>query len=142
MRFKKTLTSIVLAGAIGLSGCTKAPKNYVEGEVIERYGTVSGLIESSGALFGNESVKAGDPSYVIRVKTQNGVYTIEVDALDTSGSSGPQTIYSVAAATKIGTKIKFPTKAYGKNWKNQHAGFSSGNVGMLDPDDIEIIGKE
>jgi len=147
MSIKNTLTAIVLASAIGLSGCgrcgRKAPENYIQGEVIERYGNITGLVESSGALFGalfgNESVKVGNPNYVMRVKTEQGVYTIEVDALDTSGSSGPQTIYSVAGATKVGTNIRFPTKCYGRNEKNQQAGFSSSKVGMLDPDDIEIL---
>jgi len=152
MSIKNTLTAIVLASAIGLSGCgrcgglsgcgrcgRKASENYIQGEVIERYGNITGLVESSGALFGNESVKVGNPNYVMRVKTKQGVYTIEVDALDTSGSSGPQTIYSVAGATKVGTNIRFPTKCYGRNEKNQQAGFSSSKVGMLDPDDIEIL---
>ncbi|MBI2631522.1 hypothetical protein HYW75_00785 [Candidatus Pacearchaeota archaeon] len=139
MKFKKSLASLVLTGALGFYGCTRSPKNYVEGEVVERYGTLSGLVESSDALFGNESVKIEQPSYLMRVNTKNGEYIIQVDALDDSGSSGPQTIHNIAAATKIGTKIKFPTKAYGTNRKLQPAGFSSGNVGMLDPDDIQIL---
>ena len=142
MKSKKTLTSIVLAGALGFSGCTKAPESYVEGEVIERYGTLVGLVESSGAFFGNESIKIGGPLYIMKVKTQYKVYTIQIDALDNSGSLGPQTIYNVAMATKIGTKIMFPTKAYGKNKNKEPAGFSSGNIGMLDPDDIQIINNE
>jgi hypothetical protein len=140
MSIKNTLTAIVLASVIGLSGCgRKAPENYIQGEVIERYGNITGLVESSGVLFGNESVKVGKPNYVMRVKTEQGVYTLEVDALDTCGSFGPQTIYNVAGATKVGTKIRFPTKVYNSNLNNQQAGFSSSKVGKLDPDDIEIL---
>jgi hypothetical protein len=87
MSIKNTLTAIVLASVIGLSGCgRKAPENYIQGEVIERYGNITGLVESSGVLFGNESVKVGKPNYVMRVKTEQGVYTLEIDALDTCGS--------------------------------------------------------
>ena len=143
MKFKKTLASIILAGTIGLSGCDKKiPEDYIQGEVIERYGTLPGVLKSSGGFLNNESVKLGEPLYIIKVKTERGIYTIEVNNFDTAdiwdGTKGPQTIYSVAVATEVGTKIRFPTKVYTRDT----SGFSSGNIGKLDPDDIEIINKK
>jgi hypothetical protein len=41
--------------------------------------------------------------------------------------------------TTIGTKIKFPTKCFGMNENRQAAGFSVSKIGMLDPDDIEVL---
>jgi hypothetical protein len=141
MKTRNALTAIVLASAISLGGCGKAPESYIEGEVIERVGDVIGLTKSevNGLFVYGETVKLGNPTYVMKVKTNQGIYTIQVDALDTCGSHGPQTIYSIAVATKTGTKIRFPTKCYGTNENNQPAGFSSSKVGMLDPDDIEIL---
>ena len=134
----KTLTSIVCASLLGLTACTKAPENFIEGEVLETYGTLSRLEESSGALFGNESVKLGNPSYGMIVKTTQGVYNIQLDAFDDGGTPGPHTIYNMAGAIKKGTKIRFPTKAYGTNTANQPMGFSNDRVGVLDPDEVQI----
>src|SRR3989344_6340839 len=60
----KTLSSIVLAGALALvgAGCSHHPQ-YQEGKVTKESGTVVNIVESSGALFGNESVKFGNPNF-------------------------------------------------------------------------------
>jgi len=131
MGIKQTLGTIVLASAIGLAGCSK-PENFVEGKVVSEYGNVARIVESSGALFGNESVKLGNPAYGLKVETPQGIYTIEVAVDDMSGSSGPHTAYNLAAAIEEGTKVRFPLQYGGRNL------FSADRLGIVDPDDIEI----
>jgi len=131
MTIRKTLGSIVLASAIGLVGCSQSkPEDYVEGKVIQEYGNIAGIVESNGALFGNESVKLAN-NYGLKVETSQGIYTIDVD--DESGSSGPHTAYNLAAAIEAGTKIRFLLKYNGKD------SFSADKLGIVDPDDIQIL---
>ncbi len=134
---RKILTSLILAGTLGVVGCGIKPENFVEGRVLSEYGNISRIEESSGALFGNESVKLGNPNYGLRVETPQGIYTIEVDVDDMSGSSGSHTAYNLAATIEIGTKIRFPLRL-----KRRISGeelFNSDRLGIVDPDDIEII---
>ncbi len=137
MTIKRTLVTIVLASAIGLAACSPSPLggpgNYVEGKVVSEYGNVARIVESSGALFGNESVKLGNPVYGLKVETPQGIYIIEVDVNDQSGSRGPHSAYNLAAAIEEGTEVKFPLRYDEKDL------FSVDRLGILDPDDIEII---
>lgn len=136
MQVRKTLTSIVLAGTLapGGVGCSK-PENHVEGKVIQEYGSVARIVQSSGALFGNESVKLGNPIYGLKVETPQGIYIIHVDIDDSSGSQGPHTAYNLAAAIEEGTRVRFPLRYDGRNL------FSADKLGIVDPDDITILGK-
>ncbi len=139
MRIKQKLRTIVLVTAIGLAGCSPKPKDYIEGTVVKEYGNVARIVESSGALFGNESVKLGNPNYGLIVETSRGKYTIDVDVSDKSGSSGPKTAYNLAARIEEGTKIRFPTTFDGRSRTNKPIGFTDDKVGYLDPDDIQIL---
>ena len=139
MTIKKTLGTIVLATAIGLAGCSPKPKDYIEGTVVREYGNVARVVESSGALFGNESVKLGNPNYGLVVETPQGKYTIDIDVSDESGSLGPKTAYNLAARIEEGTKIRFPTKFDGSSRTRMPIGFTDDKVGYLDPDDIQIL---
>jgi hypothetical protein len=65
-----------LVGALLLSGCGRPV--YSDGVVKREAGNVAGVVESSGALFGNGSVKIGDPTYVLQVETDNGLYTMSI----------------------------------------------------------------
>ena len=122
-----------MASATGLAGCDPfKPGNFVEGKVVSEYGNVARIVESSDALFGNESVKLGNPVYGLKIETPQGIYTIEVDVRNTSGSSGRHTAYNLAAAIEEGTRVKFPLR-YGRRDL-----FSADGLGIMDPDDIEI----
>ena len=100
MAFKKTLASLILGATLAFSGCgdTK-PCYYLEGEVIKESGSVVSVIESSGAVFGNESVKFGNPTYVLRVKTEKGIYTINVEG------DSQKPLAALAEAIKAGDKV-------------------------------------
>jgi len=55
---------------------------------------------------------------------------------DLIGSSGPKNIHNLAAAIGEGDEVKFPLTYRGKDL------FSADKVGIVDPDDIEILYKE
>lgn len=131
MVLRKTIEAIVLVSTIGLTACY--PGNFVEGEVTSEYGNVARIVESSGAVFGNESVRLGNPHYGLHVETSQGNYTIEVEVGDRSGSEGMHTVYNLAATIEEGTRIRFPLE-YGI-----HDLFSADNLGIVDPDDIQIL---
>jgi len=136
-----------LFAALVLVACgekTPDPSSYLNGEVIWITGNLTNLeanSESNGLVsYSNETVRFGDPSLVFRVHTINGIYTIQIDPTDRGGSEGPQTVHSLAAALTVGTKIRFPTELHGRhNPRNDPIGFSKSKIGMLDPDDIELL---
>lgn len=128
---KKTLTAtaLLLAGAIGLSGCSR---DYKTGTVEKEYGTVAKIIESSGALFGNESVKFSDPTYILQIKTAEGTYTASVIPYKN------RTIEALATALEEGDRVRFAV-----NDPMQYGScFGSDRVGRIRADQIEILPKE
>ena len=65
--------------AIGLSGC--APQRQpqtLEGTVLEEFGTAPIIVESSGSIFGDDTVMFGDPTYGLIIESQGKEYTINV----------------------------------------------------------------
>jgi|SRR3989344_2073 len=129
MSLRKTLTSIVLASAIGLTGCSR---DYKTGTVEKESGTVAQIVKSSGALFGNESVKFGNPTYILQIKTDEGIYTASVKPYRN------RTIEALATALEEGDRVRFvvnDSARYGKT-------FGSDRVGTIYADQIEILPKE
>lgn len=136
----KIVKSLTVIGLVGiLVGCSPKPENFVEGTVLKEYGNVARVVDSTGALFGNDSVKLGNPHYGLLVKTSEGNYTIEVDVTDRSGSSGQKTAYNLAMAIEEGTNIRFPTSFDGDSNTENPIGFTKDRIGFIDPDDIEIL---
>lgn len=146
MPFGRTLGVIALAVTLGTAGCSKqtdppAPSRYVEGYVTKVFGSVAGLVHSSG--FFSDSVKLGKPTLGIRVETPRGVYSIELK--DYVGSEGNHTLLNLAGAIqereegKEGTRVRFPTENTPQK-RRETTGFSSDRVGILDVDDIQILG--
>ena len=129
MTIKQTLGAIVLAGAIGLTGCSK---DYKTGTVEKESGTVAQIVESSGALFGNESVKFGNPTYILQIKTAEGTYTASVE------SYGNRTIEALATALKEGDRVRFIIN----DPMGQGKTFESDRVGKIYTDQIEILPRE
>jgi len=120
------------------------PSNFLEGEVVWVGGNLTNLEanpEFSGLLsYSNETVRFGDPSLVFGVQTTDGVYTIQLDPTDRGGSSGPQTVHNLASVLRVGIKVRFPTELYGRESPNRAPmGFSKSKIGMLDPDDVELL---
>ena len=103
-KFFVAVSVLVLAVAIA---CSPYRDTRTSGTVIKISGTLPALLRSSGALFGNESVKLGDQTLVYMVKGDDGgLYTIEVIP-----DRGKQvSLVSIATRVCIGTKISFPIR--------------------------------
>jgi len=138
---KKTLTRILGAG-LGLtlpflSGCqietaeTAVATTYIEGTVVEEYGRGLGLEESSGAWFGNESVRIVNPSYTLKIQTSEGVYTASVYCSWTSR----KTLEALSAAIEPGTKIRFA-----KRYKGREK-FDEDKIGTIRTDELTVLGS-
>ena len=125
---------------------TPPPSNFIEGTVTEISGSLVNVVtapEFDGAVsYSNQTTKFGDPTFVFSVETAEGLYHIQIDPTDSGGSPGPQTIYNIAATIKVGSMVRFPTEVYGRTnsaQPKQPMGFSKSKIGILDPDDIEIL---
>lgn len=102
---------------MGLNGCVES--KTLEGTVIEEFGTANRIVESSGALFGNESVKIGDPTYGLILDGNDGEwYTLSI--LNCENKS----VYALAKAIKPGDKVRIEYK------------YLSGNSNPIDVDGI------
>jgi len=133
MTIKKTLSSIVLAGALafGGAGCSYHSQ-YQEGKVTKEGGTVVNIVESSGAFFGNESVKFGNPNYVLTVETDQGKYVINVR------EDYRKPLAALAEAIEVGDRIKFKINYWDVRDKDY---FSKDRIGSVWSDEIELLGK-
>lgn len=113
------------------------PRKLLTGEVTEIKGSLPRLLQSTGALFGNSSVKLDDKNLFISVQVEGKNYLLDIDAKDLSGSKGPATIENLAVLLKVGSVIIFPT-----TWFNIKFGEESlCNVNLVcrvDPDDIAL----
>ncbi len=134
MTIKKTLSSIVLAGALAFGGTGCYHPQYQEGKVTKENGTVVNIVESSGALFGNESVKFGNPNYVLTVETDQGKYVINVR------ERRPKPLVALAEAIEEGDRIKFKTN-YVTALGSSEDCFSKDRIGSVYSDEIELLGK-
>ncbi len=136
MTIKRTLSSIVLAGTLAFSGlkCSSPsnPQEYLEGKVIKEGGTAVNLVESSGAIFGNESVKLGYPTYIITVETSQGKYVMNV--IDDYNKP----LVALAEAIEVGDRIRFRTTYRGCGHEDC---FSRDRIGGVYSDYIELLGK-
>ncbi len=117
------------------------PTNFVTGEIIDvelSYADVESGRETVDSCDSTAMVNSGD--FAFSVETREGVFYVHLDPTDNGGSSGPHTVANMKLALKRGVMIRFPIDYHGNvNSDNQPMGFSKSNVGMVDPDDIEII---
>ena len=107
-------------------GCKRQEEQYVEAIVTREFGTATHIVESSGAMFGNESVKFRYPTYGIQFKIGEDVYTASIK------SSIHESLESLAVAIDEGTKIQIKERLL----KSQ---FDKGRVGFLDAYDFHIV---
>jgi len=91
------------------------------------------MLESSGAFFGNESVRFGNPSYILTVETEQGKYTISV-------IEWGKPLLGLAEAIEVGDRIKFKTSITDFISGSVNY-FSKDRIGSLYSDDIELLGK-
>ncbi|MFH1174980.1 MAG: hypothetical protein V1725_07650 [archaeon] len=116
-----------IIGTLLMSGCVNT--TYLQGKVVKEAGSVASVVESSGALFGNESVKFSNPTYLLQVQTSQGLYTIDVQ----NGCFG-KTIEGLALAIEEGDSIRFPITI---EPNTQY--FSGDRIGKLKADLITVL---
>ena len=91
---------VALTLCLVFSGCGNKTKR-IEGDVINIYGSLPGLVQSSGALFGNESVRINTPSLVYTIKVGEDIYTLNI----VEGYKVPRV--TLVPRVCIGTRISF-----------------------------------
>lgn len=94
----KMIAAILVSIGV-LGGCTQE-QIRVDAEVIKISGTLPLLLSSSGALFGNESVRIGDANLVLTVKKDDGKI-VTLDIYDGRGISKANILSRVCVGTKI-----------------------------------------
>jgi hypothetical protein len=127
-RLQKTLGVGALVLALA-TGCEQKKPEYVTGTVTQERGTVAQIVESSGALFGNESVKISDPTYVLQIQTPQGLYSASIK----ESSSKP--LDALALAIEEGSRIRVE-----KGYWDSH--FGEDRIGYLYSENIIVDGKE
>jgi len=126
--YQKILATGAVIAAVGLTGCDKIQPQTLEGTVKEEFGTAQRIVESSGAIFGNESVKLGDPSYGLILETDKGEYVISI-----KDRPSLKPVYALAKAIETGDKVRITYDSYTR--------IGNDRVGTTDSDTIELIEK-
>ncbi len=127
--YQKILATGAMIAAVGLTGCERPKPQTLEGTVKEEFGTAQRIVESSGAIFGNESVKFGDPTYGLVLKTDKGEYVISVRECIPNRKS----VYALAKAIETGDRVRITYDGYTKIGEDR--------IGKTDSDTIELIEK-
>ncbi len=102
--YQNILATGALILSIGLSGCEEQKPiklEPLEGIVKEEFGEVARLVNSSGAMFGNDSVKIGDAQYGLLIESKGKTYSIVI--YDTWGD---KPLLALAKAIELGDKVK------------------------------------
>jgi len=113
------------------TGCEQKKQEYVTGTVTQERGTVAQVVESSGALFGNESVKISDPTYVLQIQTPQGLYTASVR------ESWKKPLEALALAIDEGSQVRIE-----KRYLDNNQRFGEDRVGYLYSNEIIVRSKE
>ncbi len=134
MKIKQALCGLVAAVAIGLTGCEKSEKKdpFVYGTVIKEAGTIvdrQKIIErAEGAIFGNDSIRFGDSTYILQIQTNQGLYTANVEKF------GNKTLEALALAIEEGTEVKIERRYLEDKWR-----FGEDKIGKLCTDEIVVL---
>jgi hypothetical protein len=158
---RSALAGLVLAGALGMSGCERPDVTYETGEVTKISKSPATLVANpkwNGMVsYSNETVKIGSPVVLLDVSATGGKeYTIEIGDDNDPAFPGQQTVHNLMSRMKIGSDVKFAVSA-GKGYVNVNESdvigaervniylardyFNSSGFGVLDPDAITIIGE-
>jgi uncharacterized lipoprotein NlpE involved in copper resistance len=117
-----------------LAGCNNEDHSnhldiYLEGTVKREAGTVAQIVESSGALFGNESVKFSDPTYVLQIETPEGLYTASVKEWN-------RPLEALALAIKEGSRVRFAKKYNGRDR------FGEDRIGKIYSEELTVLDNQ
>lgn len=130
------LQKALAVGVLGVSlftGCIEQEKpEYVIGTVKKELGTVAKVVKSRGAIFGNESVKISDPTYLLQIQTPQGLYTASVINI----GSPYRTLESLALVIEEGSKVKIRKSILDDKYR-----FAEDKIGYLPSNAIIVISK-
>jgi len=124
--YQKILATGAVITAIGLTGCEIPQPQTLEGTVKEEFGTAQRIVESGGAIFGNESVKFGDPIYGLVLATDKGEYVITVN----NDSAKPVT--ALAKAIETGDKLRITYDRYTRIGNDRVGTTYSGTIELIE----------
>jgi len=116
-----------------LSGCVDSgpSQEYVTGTVLTEMGNIARIEESSGALFGNESVKIGDPTYLLEIQTPQGLYIVSVI------EDYKKPLEALARAIEEGSQVRIEKRDLDNSYR-----FGEDKVGHLRSDEIVVVREE
>ncbi len=125
---------LIGAGILTLTSLSGCQAKYLEGTVVKESGTVLNLVESPKPfLFGNESVKFGNPNYILTIKTNGGKYIVDLREIN---SYKNKTLAALAEAIEVGDRVRFRT-----NDINGISYFSRDRIGTIPTPSLEVLGK-
>ena len=113
--------------SIVINGCSGEKTVWEWGRVTKISGTLPGLVKSSGAIFGNESVRLGDQTLVYTVKVNDSVYTIDIP------EAGQVSRVNLMTRVCVGTYVSFPVRMVDKGTY-----IANPNVGAVIPSDMHV----
>ncbi len=127
--YQKILATGAIIASIGLTGCEEDKSKTLEGIVKSEFGTASMIVESNGALFGNESVKIGNLSYGLVLTNEQGEYTIKVN------DDWTKPVIALAQAIEPGDKVKITYDRFGSTQIGEDG------IGITHSNSVSIIEK-
>jgi len=128
--------ALTLALATGCEQKKPEKPEYVTGTVIQERGTVVQLVESSGALFGNESVKISGQAYILQIQTPQGVYTASI-------IKGQKPLEALALVIEERSRVRIEKKYFDeKRYFHTNFRFGEDKIGYLYSDEITVESKE
>lgn len=133
---KQILEAVVLLGTIGLVGCTSS--EYRTGTIERETGTATQIVESRRAAFGNESVRFGDQTYILQIRTAEGLYTASVDQCDQRDNE--RTIGALATALHESDRVRFCVVRPWPSERPRHP-FGRDKIGRLCTSEIELLSR-
>ncbi len=103
-------------------------QEYVTGTVIKVGGTLARLVKSNGAYFGNESVKIGNPTYVLQIQTPQGLYTASIKEWN-------KPLEALALAIENGCQVRIKKDLLDNKYTLR---FEEDKVGHLNSDEVIV----
>lgn len=129
MSLHKILATGALIASIGLSGCHKQGI-ILEGIVKEEFGQVTGIEQSSGAVFRNKAGKIEKPKYGLVLESQGRTYFIQVE------NWHEKPVVALARAIEPGDRVKIVYEWRPTNMEGRYSLIEEDGIGTT------YIGKD
>ena len=127
-----SLQKILAIGSLPLvlAGC-EVKLEYLTGEVLKESGSITQIIPSRGALFGNESVKFGNDNYILTIGTNAGNYVLEVGPF----YRGDKSLIALAEMIEQGDSVRVCLNC-------DRDRISNDRVGYVRTNSVEVLKKK